>query len=156
MDVLWNVLRTMKPQIDFGGNYVCDYVNKILYKSNDADVGIGAIVAAVESRLKIESSDQIHENMSIEHLEIAARMFIYINTCPDPLMPWFIFYQDLFRNEPLDTILLSLNRLMIGRDSKEENNMKTIARNLFEKIGTKFPLKYQKMGGSKMKCMLDI
>ena len=73
-------------------------------------------VRAVEQMMNIESSEQINETLTDEALQTAAEMFIYLSTCPKHDMKWFLswssFYTDLFRTQPADQIILTLNRMM--------------------------------------------
>ena len=91
-------------------------------------------VAAVEKYLKIESSYLIFENMTTKDLEIATEMFIYLNTCPGSMKPWFVFYKQLFEHETPQHIILTLNRIL--KDSKNSNNdiFKILAQKLLKRM----------------------
>ena len=57
-------------------------------------------VDAVESILKIQSSELRFNNISMEDLKSAAEMFIYLNICPsydwyDWFHSWHLFFKDL-------------------------------------------------------------
>ena len=62
----------------------------------------------VECELKITSNEQIMENMTAENLKKAAEMFLYVNSCPDPLKSWFLFYINLFERESPDQGIMIL------------------------------------------------
>ena len=106
-----------------------------------ADATVERHVQSVERRLKLTSDTTIHRNMTMMLLEKAAEVFLYMNTCPDTVKPWIKFYTDLFQNQPIDTILLTLNRL-----SKEftplEKDLKDVAMKVFKKATRSLSLKY--------------
>ena len=69
--------------------------------------------------------------MSADHLETAAKMFIYLNTCPGKLKSWFLFYKYLFETESLDKILLTLNRMMKSSRIEKHHFLTTISKKVF-------------------------
>ena len=78
-------------------------------------------VLAVEENLGIESSEQMMETLTKKELQTAAKMFLYLNTCPDLSFKfWFSFYKDLFLTQSFDQIILTLNRMMKSTDTQGE------------------------------------
>ena len=82
-------------------------------------------VALVEKQLEIESSATRFGSITPSELKSAAEMFIYLNTCTDStttdgthlilgkwFKSWFRLYNDLFKLQTTDQIILTLNRLM--------------------------------------------
>ena len=102
-------------------------------------------IKEVEHELKINSSIQIIENISISLLETAGKMFLYLNSCPDHLKPWFFMYTDLFQSQTANQIILTLNRILKVDDSHQNKALKTIAAKLFDRITTLFALKYREI-----------
>ena len=102
------------------------------------------ILEKLEKELKLESSESIKrlDNITNMQLKNAASMFIYLNSCSNLLIPWFMFYKGLFlTNFPLDQILLSLNTL-----SKADNlnkDLSQIAKTLFEKTRSLISRKFK-------------
>ena len=72
------------------------------------------VVDTAEEQLKTNSSDERFNNMTAEDLKTAAEMFIYLNMCPEAIKPWIVFYKEIFENESPDQIILTLNRMMKG------------------------------------------
>ena len=68
----------------------------------------------------------------------------YLNICPDPLKPWFLFYKDLFQNEP-EMIVLTLNRLIKSSGNHQNLQFNSIGKQLFEKVSEVFSLKYKEI-----------
>ena len=76
----------------------------------------------MENELKIESTDIIFANISKATLRAAANIFIYIYPITGYLCPfyafndwfsvWSPFYTDLFKTQPADKIILTLNRII--------------------------------------------
>ena len=64
----------------------------------------------------------VHENITQDHLETAAEMFVYLHGCPGIhgstlsveerwFEIWYLFYSELFRTKSPRQIILTLNRL---------------------------------------------
>ena len=99
-------------------------------------------VLKLEQELKIKSSNQRFRNMSAEDLKTASYIFIYINLCPGKTKPWIIFFQDLFQNQPLDQIILTLNRVVrITTNNFHGEFFKNLSLMLLEKIKNSVSLK---------------
>ena len=79
------------------------------------------------------------DNITTEDLKTAAEMFIYLDYCPFKSL--YAFYRDLFENQPLDHIILTLNRLS-KLESGKNNNMN---RKLLEKTANLLELKYKEI-----------
>ena len=47
-------------------------------------------VNLLEDQLGIQSTEVKFENIGRENLKTAAEIYIYLNTCPDSLKPWFL------------------------------------------------------------------
>ena len=78
-------------------------------------------VNVVENDLKIQSTDVIVENKSEASLKAAAELFIFLYPkaykCPFEAFitwvgVWLPFYNDLFKTQSADKIILTLNRLI--------------------------------------------
>ena len=102
-------------------------------------------VREVEKQMQLYSSDHIHDNMTASKLEVAGKMFTYLNSCSDILKPWFLFYNGLLQNKSLDEVLLTLNRISKSDKKFQSKELINIARKLFEKISSLFSLRYQKI-----------
>ena len=89
------------------------------------------------------SNSMIFENMTKKTLEIAAKMYFYLNSCSDEIKSWLIFYSDLFKNHQTDHIVLSLNRILRSDYTSRNNKFKSIAEKLFDKTTDLFILKCQ-------------
>ena len=83
-------------------------------------------MTALENELKIASTDIIFKNISEATFKAAAEVFIYIspliidNSCPfKEFNKWFSiwspFYKDLFKTQPADKIVLTLNRIITSQ-----------------------------------------
>ena len=100
---------------------------------------------SVEKLLKTKSSEHQFENMTINDYKNAAEMFIYLNICPNTwFKAWFFFYNDLFKTQTIDQILLTLNRMMkINVYNSQAKVDKRIAEKLFRRATSLLPLWYQ-------------
>ena len=100
-------------------------------------------VLAVEQNLGIESSEQIMETLTKKELQTAAKMFLYLNSCPDLSFKfWFSFYKDLFLTQSFDQIILTLNRMMKATDTQGEGgNIR--AEKLLKEIFNKLSLRHE-------------
>ena len=102
-------------------------------------------VNLLEDQLGIESTEVRFENIGRENLKTAAQIYIYLNTCPDSLKPWFLFYHDLFHDQEPNQIILTLNRMMKSRRTSENENFLNIAKTVFKKASTLLSLKYEEI-----------
>ena len=107
----------------------------------------------LEQKLGIKTSDHRYGNVSAEDLKMAADMFMYLNMCPgdwtsselvEPYQlwfkAWFIFYNDLFKTNSVNKIILTLNRLI--NNSKDKND-KQRNQKIFERAADVFSLQYK-------------
>ena len=129
-DELWNNLKKVKleklskkfctnGQIDFNGETsVKNQVNEVMDK------------------LGINSTIQQYDNMTDVIMERAANMFMYLIFCPKDTKPWIFFYTDLFKNEHVDKIVLTLHRILKSKASPKNEKFQLIARKLYTKITT--------------------
>ena len=105
-DDIWSVLKKIKSDLKFEKcptGAPADEFDELqnprgLFKMGDM---LGQM-EKVECDLDITSNDQIMENMTAENLKKAAEMFLYVNSCPDPLKSWFLFYINLFERKSAD------------------------------------------------------
>ena len=67
------------------------------------------------------------EEISEEHLEIAARIYFDIVFCPNLDPETINFYQNLFKNFPLETILKTFTRILLeANNNKLENHYQSV------------------------------
>ena len=78
-------------------------------------------------------------DLSSEDLKAAAEMFIYFAYCP--LSEWYAFYRNLFRSEPPNHIILTLNRM----SQLETENHIGMNQKLLQKGATLMKLKYKEI-----------
>ena len=102
-------------------------------------------VLAVEKQLQINSSALIQENMTASKLEVAGKMFIYLNSCSDILKPWFLFYNNILQNKSIDEVILTLNRISKNDKNVQRKELINISNKLFERLSSLFSLKYQEI-----------
>ena len=108
-------------------------------------------VNVIENDLKIESTDVIFENISKASLKAAAELFIYLNPIYAKAYEcsfnafntwfgiWLPFYNDLFKTQSADKIILALNRLT----KTTTQPSKIAAEDIFMRTTTILSLKYK-------------
>ena len=99
-------------------------------------------VKKLEHKLNINSSEVRFQNITLDELKSAAKMFIYLNICPGSLKPEFQFFDDLFKKKTPYKIILTLNRLKESVNNPEIVFFKMIAQNLLNRISQMLSLKY--------------
>ena len=120
--------------------------NKLLY---DDDVILSQLMK-VEKALNIESSSSIIYNIPKKYLDTSGEIFLYLNSCPFTTISkrwyksWFIFYNDLFKTQQPDKIILTLNRLMKSNTEKN-THVKLMASKLMEKATILMELKNEEL-----------
>ena len=109
-----------------------------------------AQVIKVEKYLNIKSPSSIINNIPKKYLETAAEIFLYLNSCPFSTISkqwyksWFIFFNDLFKTQQPDKIILTLNRLMKSNTEKNRH-VKLMASKLMEKATILMELKNEEL-----------
>ena len=141
VNTFWSVLRETKVNAPF--DLYCDKYG--LYKEDGRTRHKTYQIEAVEKHFKAKPHLQRLTNMTIKDLEIAGKMFIYLNTCPSDggdlqiwFESWFKFYHNLFSNQTPEKIILTLNRLM-----KTNKEGKQRARKLFKSLTMILSLSYE-------------
>ena len=95
----------------------------------------------VEQKLQIESSEQIIETLTNDELKTAAELFVYLNMCPGTIKPWIKFYKDLFQTQSPDQIILTLNRLMKGTRTPQNEYFHNLGEKFLNRVKSLFPEK---------------
>ena len=127
---LWKIVKKIK--VEKTGDIEC-YVYRPFLKIDAWE----SHIQAVENRLHISASKFRYQNMTYQCLENAAKIFIYLNTCPlKDFKSWFLFYKDLFYFKTPDDILLTLNRIINVKSHSQNRFWKVIAHKLFERTRT--------------------
>ena len=107
---------------------------------------VAEIQKRVEEALNSESSDNIHQNISDETLEMAGEMFLYLYSCPDNL---FIYGRtkaiyDKLLTYSLKDLLLFLSRILKTANGKDEQLFDT-ALSVLTKLKDIKQFSYQKL-----------
>ena len=123
---IWKILRKIRSDATLDKE--CDLNHKTKYDA----YAMQSMVDQFELQLKVnETNGRRVENISKTLLEQAGEMYLYISFCPDPLMPWLLFYKDLFEKQPANIILLTLNRILKGGNNNSRHEaFKIIAEKL--------------------------
>ena len=137
VDKIWNVLKKRKSENIF--NKTCITITSSL--AFDADIFSSVVELEKLFQVNYDNDVEIFTNISDINLRLAGDMFLYIYPCSDVMMPWLKFYINLFRNNPLDHILLTLNRILKSNNSRQNKNLKSIAKKLLGKINSTPSLK---------------
>ena len=103
-------------------------------------------VKEVENETNIESTDMVLENITLANLKIASEMFMYLNTCPDTLRSWILLYTNMFKNQSPDKILLTLNRILTGKNNPASKSFKSITRKLMKRTEILFGIQFKEIG----------
>ena len=137
---LWDIIRKIKIEI---------FPQKHCNKYGLYDDKLSQVIEA-EKKLEMEPSEKKNENITSEELETAAKMFIFLNSCPfdDNSVEWFkswaLFYKDLFRTQSPDQIILTLNRMMKIKTPQDKNG-KGRVKKLLQKTATFMSLQFDRI-----------
>ena len=74
-------------------------------------------VKNIEKALQIKTSESRIEGVAAQDLETAAQIVLYLSSCPKKSL--LLFYMDLFQYQPLNHIVLTLNRIINGKSENE-------------------------------------
>ena len=139
---IWKVVKKIKVHLKWDQSCRSDG----LYNGKDENI------KTLEKELGIVSSQAVFQNLSKRELKAAAEMYIYLNTCPYSkayygankawFRSWYNFYKDLFSTQPVDIIILTLNRIMNSKLSQYKDTQEWNER-LFNGSSKILSLKYQ-------------
>ena len=135
---IWKIVKSIKSELSF--DIECRLgPEHLLYDDKVPQENL------LLDHLGIKSTELRFEKIGEENLRTAAEIFIYLNTCPESLKSWFLFYQDLFYNKSPNQIILTLNRMMKSKRTSETENFLLIAETVFKKASTLLSLKYEEI-----------
>ena len=83
------------------------------------------------------------QEISEEQLEIAARIYFDIVFCPNLDPETINFYQNLFKNHTLETILKTFARILLVANEKKQNYHYQAAKTLYDQITEMMNLQYR-------------
>ena len=147
---IWNILKNIKLGISLGkacykGLYSHMSDHKLIIEMVERDLEIYYPNTIIFGESGIESTPITFQNMTREKLKTAGEMYFYLLSCPDSLMPWFLFYAELFMKKPPTDIVLTLNRILKGETVPFNKGAKEVAEKLFDFIATNSSFKYQEI-----------
>ena len=145
LDEIWNVLKKLKIETppDYG---VCDKRNFF----DEWYLDSKSLRNIAEEQLGVHSTEQRLKNMTRGDINTAAKMYMYLHACPyDPplrqwLKYWIIFYNDLFKTQNPNKIILTLNRMM-KMNTPQLKDDRIRAEKLFKRVVKLFPLKFEEI-----------
>ena len=138
-DTLWGFIKKIK--LETSDNIQCFKDRLYMFHTDKLSQ-----VTAVEKLLESESTEQKYENMTLENLETAAKMFIYLNSCPYNdgyiMKSWSSFYDYLLNTQSVEQIILTLNRMMKIKTTQSDDDGKIRAEKLFKRTATLLSLEF--------------
>ena len=145
-----NIIHKTNHSTEYVWNVVKKIRSAILVQDSCID-GVfphtGVFFSRFSNKLQSKKEDAIAlKDMNETTLATAANIFLYLNSCPTPLKPWFVAYKQMFELKSPVEIVLALNRMMKITDTTTDNKaMKIIAKKLFKMVTILFKLKYPKI-----------
>ena len=138
-DTFWGIIKRFQSKIPFDSK--CR--NGFYYHSV-----LDIVVKALENELQFgTSTSERYPNRNYTRLRSAAEMFLYLSTCSNEFTPWFRFYTDLLQNKTPSQILLTLNRILRGittqQNNKQNSRFRYIAKKLFKRAQNIILQKYK-------------
>ena len=131
-DSVWKVVKEVRIHYLHKNAYsLCDPISTLL---NERDVQANTM--KVFEKLGLNITDDLFENVPEPTLQTAGDMFIYLNSCPSPLLS---LYTDLFKNASSRDIILTL-RGILKTSTKGENK---IALKIWTKIMDEMELNFK-------------
>ena len=84
-------------------------------------------------------------NLTFENLKNTVEIYLYLNTCSEPLKHWYIFYKNLFETQSTDQIILTLNRMMKVPGSQQNDFSRSLAQRLLQRVASSMTLKFEEV-----------
>ena len=131
VDNVLNIVKTIKLETSI--DLTCEIYNILKISGRLSQVKV------VEQKLQIESSEQIIEALTNDELKTAAELFVYLNMCPGTIKPWIKFYKDLFQTQSPNQIILTLNRLIKGTRTPQNEYFHNLGEKFLNRVKSLFP-----------------
>ena len=131
---MWNILKKLKSQ---EMDATCDWEDKDLYFSPWID----SLIDEIEKKLKFKASTKVL-NITTAKANTAGKMFLFLNSCSPTFKTLPIFLKNIFKHKSPLEIVLTLNRLLKGGDSKGNIGFKKVTRKLFQRTAAEVSLNY--------------
>ena len=100
---IWRLVKEQRKKLIMKNSKpVCNkdntLISNILVKEN---------IRSLERGLKVSSTSELIEDVSDKTLDVAAKLFIYLNYCPPTILA---FYKNLIKNGSVKNIISTLTR----------------------------------------------
>ena len=138
-DEMWRHLRSVRIKQLLNQAYECK--KSVLSKERtEKDL------QELQQLLDLENvTAEIREDISESILEQSGEMFIYLISCPSSEYDWILFFKNIINNQPLDKILLTLNRLTAIDNKKVHIFTSRILTFIAEKFKLLYPIVQQSL-----------
>ena len=91
-------------------------------------------IEQIEENLNLNISSLVYENVTIETVDVAGKMFLYLNFCPDA--KFLLFLEDLFKTASLQNMLLSLTSITKTSQNAVQKSSSLILNMLMENLNS--------------------
>ena len=135
---LWNIIKKIKIA------FTTNSCNQGMISDKHIESQVGILGQLID---KYNCSEKSFVSMRDENLKTASEMFIYLVSCCELSRPWFLFYEDLFKNQPPNQIILTINRLLKKSKLSNEKSLENITSQLWQKIVKIISLKFEQIQG---------
>ena len=139
-DKVWKTMKELRQQYLYeNASSLCEstLLNKI-------DVRVNTM--KVDEKLGLNTKEDLLENVTESTLQTAGHMFIYLNSCPPPILG---LYTDLFKKATLREIILTLRGIL----ETAHNGEKNVALKIWSKLTDE--MKLREVLTQKKKCELS-
>ena len=122
IDSVWKVVKQVRQLFLFkSASSVCS--GPSLLNNNDTISN----TMKFEEKLNLTTPDDIFENVTESTLETAGEIFLYLNSCPPPILN---LYSELFKNGTSREIILALTSIIKSSHKRDRD----VARKIWSKI----------------------
>ena len=130
--LVWKIVKEVRLHyLQENASALCDPISSLL---NEKDVHANTM--KVGEKIGLNITDNLLENVPESTLQTAGDMFIYLNSCPPPILG---LYKELFENASSREIILTL-RGILGTSREGE---KDIAVKIWSKITNEMKMNYK-------------
>ena len=128
-ETLWNLIKRIKAQ------YIDEKCPTASSSALFESSVIESQVKSVGKELGINPNTPAKKNLTKIQLKLAAEMFLYLISCPNPIKPWLLFYSDLFEKQSPDEIILKLNRALKVKENIQQNDgIRKVTKKVLKKL----------------------
>ena len=123
-EIIWKVVKAIRK------TFLLNYVEPYLCYGEISDSLMKSNIDQIEEKLKLNIKIMVLNNVTDKTLNTAAKMFIYLNFCPEA--KFLLFIDHVLKTDSLQNIILSLASIIKTSQNAIQRSSTLILKNILE------------------------